>query len=105
MFIQRRGSPFTYVGPDVMREPHQSMTSVWRALEWLPKSNRYKEWENLRSYGGFYVPKSEPRRVPENAFIHESVTKRMEAVPQYRPVNLPPRYQTVPMSAGPLEKN
>jgi uncharacterized protein (DUF2235 family) len=99
--IQRRGSPFTYVAPDVMREPHQSMTSVWRALEWLPKSDRYKEWEALRSYGGFYVPKSEPRRVPENAFIHESVTRRIEAVPHYRPVNLPQCYRVVPMTAGP----
>jgi uncharacterized protein (DUF2235 family) len=98
--IQRRGSPFTYVAPDVLREPHQSMTPIWRALEWLPKSERYKEWEALRSYGGYYVPNSEPRSVPENAFIHESVTRRIEAVPHYHPINLPQSYRIVPMTAG-----
>ena len=101
--IQRRGSPFSYVGPDVLREPHQSMTSVWRALECIPKSHRYKEWAR-RSFGGYYLPNSEPRLVPENAFIHESVTQRIEAVPSYRPVNLPKSYKVVSMTAGPPDQ-
>jgi len=95
--VQRRGSPFTYVGPDVMCEVHRSMTPVWRALEWLPKSGRYKEWGALSSYGGYYLPNGEPRCVPENAFIHESVMRRIEAVQHYRPINLPKSYRTVPM--------
>jgi uncharacterized protein (DUF2235 family) len=99
--IQRHGSPFTYVGPDVLREPHQSMTPVWRSLEWLPKSDRYKEWAALRSFGGYYLPNCEPRCVPEGAFIHESVTKRVEADGTYRPINLPRSYQIVSMSSGP----
>src|SRR5262249_30719934 len=42
--IQRKGSPFSYVAPDILRDPHQSMTKSWRSLEWIPKSDKYKEW-------------------------------------------------------------
>ena len=34
---------------------------------------------------------AEPRLIPEDALIHESVVKRMDALPGYRPVNLPAR--------------
>jgi len=98
---QRRGSPFSYVGPDVSRDPHQSMTAGWRVLEWLPKSDRYKEWQSRHSFSGFYMPNSEPRCVAENAFLHESVVKRMEAVTHYRPENLPHTYRLVPMNTPP----
>jgi uncharacterized protein (DUF2235 family) len=101
--IQRRGSPFTYVEPDLLREPHQSMTSVWRALEYLPKSDRYKEWKTISSYGGYYLPNAEPRCIPEDALIHESVTRRIETVGHYRPINLPQNYRIVPMIVGPAK--
>ena len=35
-----------------MRDPHHSMTKVWQTLEWLPKSDKYKEWKELRSKRG-----------------------------------------------------
>jgi uncharacterized protein (DUF2235 family) len=101
--IQRQGSPFSYVAPDFMRDPHQSLTKVWQALEWLPKSDSYKEWKELRSAFGHYIPKGEPRPVPTNAFIHESVLRRMEAVLHYRPVNLPQQRRVIPMQAGAQE--
>lgn len=94
---QRRGSPFSYVAPDFMRDPHQSLTGAWQALEWLPKSDRYKEWKKLRSELGYYIPNGEPRGVPENAFVHESVLKRAESVATYRPPNLPLLHQVIPM--------
>lgn len=96
--VQRRGSPFTYVPPDIMRDPHQSMTKVWHALELLPKADRLKEWKALRSRFGYYIPNSEPRAVPPDALFHESVVSRMEAVQRYRPINVPPSYRVVPMS-------
>src|SRR6187551_1641428 len=34
--VQRKGSPFSYVRPDIMRDPHESLTGAWRPLEWLP---------------------------------------------------------------------
>ncbi len=41
---KRKNSPFDYVAPDVMAEPHDSMTAPWRALEYLPKADKYREW-------------------------------------------------------------
>ena len=46
---------------------------------------------------GFYIPDAEPRLIPEGAVVHESVVKRMGAVNDYRPVNLPAKYETWPM--------
>src|SRR3954471_634696 len=43
--IQRKASPFSYVPPDVTHAPHDSMSPAWRLLEYLPKSDRYKEWK------------------------------------------------------------
>ena len=94
--IQRQGSPFSYVAPDCKREPHQSMTPVWRALEYAPKSERCKEWADRPSRFGFYVPNGEPRAIPDGAHVHQSVLDRMDAVPAYRPINLPSRCKVVP---------
>jgi len=87
--IQRKGSPFTYVVPDFMRVPHNSMSIGWRILEYIPKADKYKEWKSRKSYLGYYIPDAEPRLIPEGAFIHESVIARVHAVPEYRPINLP----------------
>jgi uncharacterized protein (DUF2235 family) len=100
--VQRKGSPFSYVEPDIRCDPHQSLSGAWHLLEWLPKADKYKEWESRRSFLGRYIPQAEPRLIPMDAFIHESVVKRMEAVPKYRPENLPDRYRIVPMSSGPV---
>jgi uncharacterized protein (DUF2235 family) len=102
--VPRKGSPFTYVAPDVRSELHNSLSGLWWILEYLPKKDKYKEWPERKSRFGFYIPDAEPRLVPEDAFIHESVVKRMDAVPAYRPVNLPSRFQTVPMPLAPHEQ-
>ncbi|MCP3462488.1 DUF2235 domain-containing protein [Bradyrhizobium sp. CCGUVB23] len=99
--IQRKNSPFTYVAPSVTGELHNSMTPAWRVLEYFPKSAKYKEWPERQVYFGFYIPDCEPRLIPEGAHVHESVVKRMVDVPEYRPVNLPKDFVTVPMPVGP----
>jgi uncharacterized protein (DUF2235 family) len=99
--VQRKGSPFSYVAPDVRGELHDSLRGPWWVLEFLPKSAKYKEWPERQTYLGFYIPDAEPRLIPEDAFIHESVVKRMDALAAYRPVNLPARFQTVPMPVPP----
>ncbi len=99
--VPRKGSPFSYVAPDFKSKPHDSMTLPWRILEYIPKSDTYKEWPARNSRYGFYIPDAEPRPIPEEAFIHESVVRRMGAVPGYQPINLPARYQTVPMPVEP----
>ena len=99
--VQRKGSPFSYVAPDVQGELHDSLRGAWWILEFLPKSAKYREWPERQTYLGFYVPDAEPRLIPEDAFIHESVVKRMDALAAYRPVNLPAQFQTVPMPVPP----
>jgi uncharacterized protein (DUF2235 family) len=101
--IHRKGSPFSYVAPDILRDPHDSMSWAWRILEYIPKVDKYKEWKARKSYLGYYIPDAEPRPIPSDAFIHESVVKRMQAVPTYRPINLPTSYQVFPMSSGPVQ--
>jgi uncharacterized protein (DUF2235 family) len=99
--VQRKGSPFTYIAPDFLRDPHDSMSFVWGLLEQLPKSNKYKEWKSRESCFGYYFPDAEPRPIPEDALIHESVVRRMDAVSKYRPINFPSHPRVVSMPSGP----
>jgi uncharacterized protein (DUF2235 family) len=95
--VQRKNSPFSYVAPSVEAMLHQSLHGAWWILEFFPKNAKYKEWPARQTFLGRYIPDAEPRPIPEGAFIHESVTKRMDAIRDYRPVNLPTRFETVPM--------
>jgi uncharacterized protein (DUF2235 family) len=99
--VQRKNSPYQYVAPDFRAEAHDSMNAAWRILEYLPKSAKYREWPQREVHFGFYIPDAEPRVIPEDAFIHESVLKKMAAGQGYKPINLPRKYQVVPMPIGP----
>lgn len=99
--IHRKGSPFSYVSPDITRDPHQSMNKLWRSIEFLPKADKYKEWDARRSFLRHYIPFAEPRVIPMNAFVHESVIDRMRAVSSYRPINLPKKYEVFPNPTPP----
>jgi uncharacterized protein (DUF2235 family) len=99
---QRKGSPFSYVAPGTS-DPHDSMTNVWRVLEWIPKADKYKECRTRRSFFGHYIPGAEPRSIPEDALVHESVVRQMQTVTNYRPANLPSRYEIIPMRSNPPE--
>ena len=99
--IPRKGSPFSYVAPDIRGELHDSMTLPWRLLEYFPKNAQYKEWPERQVVLGRYIPDAEPRLIPEDAVIHESVELRMRAGLGYDPVNLPKRFTTFPMPTAP----
>jgi uncharacterized protein (DUF2235 family) len=101
--IPRKGSPFSYVPPDFRGPLHNSMTPLWRLLECFPKNAKYKEWPARKTFLGRYIPCCEPRPIPEDAVIHESVDKRMRAGLGYDPVNLPKRFTTFPMPAAPAD--
>jgi len=98
---QRKNSPFHYVAPSYEADLHNSLHGAWWLLEFVPKLARYREWPKREVHFGFYIPEAEPRPIPEDAFVHESVVKRMDAIKDYRPVNLPALYRTVPMPAAP----
>jgi uncharacterized protein (DUF2235 family) len=97
----RQGSPFSYVAPDYKGQLHNSMNAAWRILEYIPKLAKYKEWPKRQVHFGVYIPDAEPRLIPDEALIHESVVKRMDAMKDYRPVNLPASFHTVPMPQAP----
>jgi uncharacterized protein (DUF2235 family) len=99
--VPRKGSPFSYVKPDYLSDPHNSMSLAWHALEYIPKADKYMEWKSRKSWLGYYIPDAEPRPIPEGAFVHDSVVQRKQAVSKYSPINLPSRYQVIPMTSGP----
>jgi len=68
------------------------MTAPWKVLEWLPKKAKWREWKERRTFCGWYLPRSEPRLIPDGATIHWTVLERQSKVSDYRPVNLPMNY-------------
>ena len=99
--VQRKGSPYSYVVPDVRGDWHTSLSGAWWLLEYLPKSAKYREWPERKTYFGWYIPDGEPRFIPDGAVIHESALQRMDAMPGYRPVNLPKQFEKFPMPVPP----
>jgi hypothetical protein len=73
----RQGSNHAYVPPSVTAELHDSLTGAWKILEWLPKQEKYREWPERKCVFGFYLPRGEPRLIPEGAIIHQSVIDRI----------------------------
>lgn len=100
--IQRKGSPYSYVVPNVRGDLHTSLRGPWWLLEYLPKSAKYREWPERKVHFGWYIPDGEPRLIPDGAVIHESAVLRMDALPGYRPVNLPKQYEKFPMPVPPV---
>jgi uncharacterized protein (DUF2235 family) len=88
----RANSEHRYVEPDAKGELHLSAVGGWRIFEWLPKKGKWQEWPKRMRLFGYYMPNCEPRLIPEGAAIHESVVRRKEEVSDYRPLNLPTRY-------------
>lgn len=88
----RPGSRHTYVPPSTTAKLHDSLTPLWRLLEWVPKQARWREWPGRGVVLGWYLPRGEPRLVPEGALLHESVVARLRDDPAYGPPNLPKAY-------------
>lgn len=99
---KRKLSAIEYSPPSVIAVAHNSLTLPWRIFEYLPKLSTDKEWPRRRSYLGLYIPNGEPRCIPNGARIHGSVIHRMNALRDYRPVNLPTDYEIVPMPISPV---
>lgn len=82
------GDKYPYVAPSATAAAHNSMTFGWSLLEWIPKQWRWHEDKSRAPWLGWYLPKSEPRTIPEGAILHYSVLLRREAG-IYSPPNLP----------------
>ncbi len=91
-----------YVPPSVTAPLHNSLTGVWEILEWIPKSDKWKEWPERKSFLGFYLPMGEPRRIPEGATDPSprcwSAWTRIRPT---RPINLPKDYRIEELTPRP----
>ncbi|AUW58745.1 hypothetical protein C1T17_12195 [Sphingobium sp. SCG-1] len=88
------GGKRMYVAPDAKGPIHNSMTAAWWPLEYLPKNRKWKRFPENATSGGYYLPRAEPRKIPEGALLHHSVIERMAM--GYEPVNLPSDFMPVP---------
>ena len=90
------GGKRMYVAPDANGPIHNSMTVAWKLLEYLPKNRKWKRFPEKVEGGGYYLPRAEPRKIPEGALLHHSVIERIAK--GYKPVNLPSDFTPVPSS-------
>jgi uncharacterized protein (DUF2235 family) len=84
------GGRRAYTAPDFTAKLHNSMNWAWSLLEGIPKRTTRRDWPQRQSVLGWYLPLCEPRRIDDGALVHHSVFDRVNADPNYRPVNLPP---------------
>jgi uncharacterized protein (DUF2235 family) len=82
-----------YVREDASATIHRSLSGAWWLLEFLPKGLKWKRWPARSGKAGIYIPRGEPRFIPEGALVHQSVIARMAKLADYRPVNLPATYE------------
>lgn len=100
---KRQGSPFEYVEPDYRAAAHDSLTALWRPLEFYPKKTALQEWPDRVIIGNRYFPRGEPRCIPEGAVVHESAFLKRAQSSSYNPENLGDRalYAAEPMPTYP----
>ena len=86
----RIGSKVRFARPDFKAVAHNSLTSGWRPLEYLPKFAKWMEWQR-RQLLGMYLPLAEPRVIenPERKpLVHKSAVARRNET-EYAPENFP----------------
>lgn len=87
------GGKRMYVEPDANGFIHNSMTTAWWTLEFIPKNRKWKRFPERSVDGGYYLPRAEPRKISEGSLIHYSVIERMST--GYKPINLPNEFTSV----------
>lgn len=80
--VQGQGSDES-IAPDACAPMHNSMTGVWKLLEYLPK-------RKAAGAAGlpWYLPCGEARKIPADAALHASVQQRIDAGIGYQPTNI-----------------
>ncbi len=76
-------------GPDFGGPIHNSMRALWPLVEWIPKTLKRRQWAEGRPGFIWYLPRSEPRKLPEGALVHPSVfQRRADGRRAYDPINV-----------------
>lgn len=78
-----------FAQPDALAPTHDSMSLAWLPLEVFPKTTKRRKWHRRPGWL-WYLPLSEPRVIPEEDSIDDSVRDRMRRWKFYRPVNVSP---------------
>lgn len=75
--------------PYAMAPIHPSMSMGWMPLEYMiPKTRARREWPHPKSGLPWYLPQQEPRNIPTDHEIDDSVFSRMAGHATYRPINV-----------------
>lgn len=88
-----KGKP--YVKPNPLALPNTSMTAGWKVIEYLPRRVSKYDPTSRTSLMGWYIPRSEPRHVPNGAAIHNSVFKRRGTPSDFDQPNIPDDHTVV----------
>lgn len=92
---KRKGSKSAYMAPSPIANANNSMTSGWKILEFLPRRTRPGGTTSQARLGNYYLPRCEPRTIPADAVIHDSVVERLRGRSDYHPPNLPADLLTI----------
>ncbi|KGF68852.1 hypothetical protein LL06_14105 [Hoeflea sp. BAL378] len=87
------GRQKSYGAPDPLADINNSMNFGWGLVEFLPRKVPKTSLLRQLQIGRIYWPVFDYRRVPEGARLHAAVIERLEQRPDYRPPNLPARYE------------
>jgi uncharacterized protein (DUF2235 family) len=80
------------VPPEPAAKKHESLTSVWWLLEFLPHSY----FDPVAKKPKWRIPFGARRVIPEDSVLHETVKQKMNVDPTYKPTNLPKSWCTEP---------
>jgi len=89
-----------YGAPDPLAEINNSMNAGWAFVEFLPRKVPKTSFLRQLQIGRIYWPVFDYRRVPEGAKLHAAVIERLAGRTDYRPPNLPDRYEMVTTRAA-----
>lgn len=79
----------TYVKPNPLAPPNQSMNFAWSVLEYLPRRVSPFHPPERPTFMGWYVPYFSPRQIPDGAVIHPSVFERRGTPEDFPQPNIP----------------
>ena len=83
------------VAPNPAQKIHNSLTTAWWILEFLPHSY----YDPVEKKEKWRVPLGAPRIIPEDSVLHATVIEKLKIDPEYKPPNLPERYTVEPKNA------
>ena len=92
---EARKSAKRYGGPDPLADINDSMNPGWAFVEFLPRKVPKTSFYRQLQIGKVYFPVFDYRRVPEGAKLHEAVIERLTGRKDYKPPNLPEKYEIV----------